>query len=50
MVYNAKGCITPNTKLHWKEQIYICEIDKYKPMYLTSFYTSLMNIPTEENT
>ena len=32
MIYNAKGYLMPNTKSHWKELIYFCEIEKYKPM------------------
>ena len=38
-----------NTKLHMKELSYICEIEKYKPIYLILFYTSLMNITAEED-
>ena len=39
-----------NTKLHWKGLFCICEIEKYKQVYLTLFFTSLINIPVEEDT
>ena len=38
-----------NTKSHWKELFYLCEIEKYKPMHLNSLNSSLMNIPAEED-
>ena len=50
MIYDAKDCLMANTKLRWKELFYICEIEKYKLIHLTSFYTNLINIPAEEYT
>ena len=35
MVYNAKGCLMPNTELPWKNLFYNFEIEKYKLIQLT---------------